>query len=77
MQAGINVKDISLWEVNEAFSCVPIAAQKALGFDMDKCNVDGGAVSIGHPIGYACLIIVLQSKCRRSIYIYILHILIY
>lgn len=58
LQVGLSVKDIAYWEVNEAFSCVPIAAQKALRFDMDKCNMDGGAVSIGHPIGY-----VPDGKC--------------
>jgi len=43
--------DISQWEVNEAFSSVAIANQRKLGLDMEKVNPNGGAVSIGHPIG--------------------------
>lgn len=40
-----------MWEVNEAFSVVVLANMKMLGIDPQKVNVDGGAVSLGHPIG--------------------------
>lgn len=50
-KASLNVEDISLWEVNEAFSVVPLAVMKALKIDHAKMNVNGGGVSIGHPLG--------------------------
>lgn len=50
-RAGLAVEDISQWEVNEAFSSVAIANQRKLGLDIEKVNPNGGAVSIGHPIG--------------------------
>ena len=50
-QAGMKIEDIDMWEINEAFSNVVIANVKELGLDMDKVNIHGGAVSIGHPIG--------------------------
>lgn len=49
--AGITADDIDFLEVNEAFAVVPIAFYKVLGFDPEKVNVFGGAVSIGHPLG--------------------------
>ncbi|KAI9179731.1 Acetyl-CoA acetyltransferase, mitochondrial [Blastocladiella emersonii ATCC 22665] len=50
-KAGLAVKDIALWEINEAFSVVVKANEKILGLDPAKVNVAGGAVSLGHPIG--------------------------
>merc|ERR1712184_25084 len=50
-RAGLTAADIAQWEVNEAFSAVAIANQRKLDLDMDKVNPNGGAVSIGHPIG--------------------------
>jgi len=50
-RAGLTADDIAQWEVNEAFSSVAIANQRKLDLDMDKVNPNGGAVSIGHPIG--------------------------
>ena len=47
----MKVDDIDLWEVNEAFSVVTMAAQKELKISDDRMNVHGGAVSLGHPIG--------------------------
>lgn len=44
-------EDIDLWEINEAFSAVVLANQKMLNLDLDKVNIHGGAVSLGHPIG--------------------------
>jgi len=48
---GLAVKDIDLWEINEAFSCVTMACSKLAGIDPAKVNVRGGAVALGHPIG--------------------------
>ncbi len=47
----LSVKDIDLWEINEAFSCVTQACTKLAGIDPLKVNVRGGAVALGHPIG--------------------------
>lgn len=48
---NMNVQDVDLWELNEAFSVVGLACSKLLNLDSSKVNVDGGAVSIGHPLG--------------------------
>ena len=48
---SLQVADVGLFEINEAFSVVPMAAMKDLGIPHDKCNVHGGAVALGHPIG--------------------------
>ncbi len=50
-QTGKTVSDIDLFEINEAFSVVTMAAQKELSIPDEKVNVHGGAVSLGHPIG--------------------------
>jgi acetyl-CoA acetyltransferase family protein len=50
-QAGLELKDIDLFEVNEAFASVPLAWLKETGADPDKLNVNGGAIAIGHPLG--------------------------
>jgi len=50
-KAGLSIKDIDLFEINEAFSATTVAIFKTLGIDKDKVNVHGGAVAIGHPIG--------------------------
>ena len=49
--AGLTIEDIDLVEANEAFAAQSIAVARELGFDMDKVNVNGGAISIGHPVG--------------------------
>lgn len=49
-KAGMDVKDIDYWEINEAFSIVPLYAIKELGLDPERVNVKGGAVAIGHPL---------------------------
>ena len=48
---GWSVKDVDLWEVNEAFAVVPMAAMKELGISHNIVNVNGGACALGHPIG--------------------------
>ncbi|KAJ1838910.1 Acetyl-CoA acetyltransferase, mitochondrial, partial [Coemansia sp. RSA 486] len=50
-RAGLAIKDIALWEFNEAFSVVARANEKILGLDPETVNVAGGAVALGHPIG--------------------------
>jgi len=49
--AGLDVKDIDFWEINEAFCIVALYAIKELGIDPKKVNVKGGATAIGHPLG--------------------------
>lgn len=48
---GLDLKNVDLFEINEAFSVVPMAAMKELGIPHEKVNVHGGAVALGHPIG--------------------------
>jgi len=48
---GLTVDDIDLWELNEAFACQVLYCRDRLGIDPDKLNVNGGAISIGHPYG--------------------------
>ena len=50
-QTGLSVADVDLWEVNEAFAVVPMAAMADIGMDHDIVNVNGGACALGHPIG--------------------------
>jgi len=50
-QHGLKVSDIGLWELNEAFACQALYCRDHLGIDPDLYNVDGGAISIGHPYG--------------------------
>jgi len=50
-KAGWKASDVDLFEVNEAFACVSMAAMKDIGIPHDKLNVNGGAVALGHPIG--------------------------
>jgi acetyl-CoA acetyltransferase family protein len=48
---GLSINDIGLWELNEAFACQAIYCRDKLGIDPDIYNVNGGAISIGHPYG--------------------------
>lgn len=50
-KAGFTLKEIDLFEINEAFSATTLAIIKALGIDREKVNINGGAVALGHPIG--------------------------
>jgi acetyl-CoA C-acetyltransferase len=50
-RAGMTAKDIDLWEINEAFAVVPLQTARALGIDLDRVNVNGGAIALGHPLG--------------------------
>ncbi|HET6561282.1 MAG TPA: acetyl-CoA C-acetyltransferase [Marmoricola sp.] len=57
---GIAVTDIDLFEINEAFAAVGIAAARELGVDEEKVNVNGGAIALGHPVGMSGARIVLH-----------------
>ena len=50
-KAGLSINDVDYWELNEAFSVVGLANIKKLGLDAEKVNLNGGAVSLGHPLG--------------------------
>jgi acetyl-CoA C-acetyltransferase len=50
-KAGLKLTDIDFFEINEAFSVVSCANNKLLNLDPEKVNVNGGAVSLGHPLG--------------------------
>jgi acetyl-CoA C-acetyltransferase len=50
-QHGLKIDDIDLWELNEAFACQVVYCRDKLGIPHDKINVNGGAISIGHPYG--------------------------
>ncbi|HTL67821.1 MAG TPA: thiolase family protein [Lacunisphaera sp.] len=65
--AGWAVKDVDLWEVNEAFAVVPLAFMQELGVPHEKMNVRGGAISLGHPIGCsgARILVTLLAALRE------------
>ncbi|SHM82587.1 acetyl-CoA C-acyltransferase [Chitinophaga sp. CF418] len=67
-KAKLTVADMDFVEINEAFSCVPIANERDLGLSSDKVNVWGGAVSMGHPIGCsgARIVVTLSSILRQN-----------
>jgi len=50
-QAGLRVDDIGLWELNEAVAVQALYCRDRLGIDPDRCNVNGGGISVGHPYG--------------------------
>jgi acetyl-CoA C-acetyltransferase len=50
-KAKMDAKDVDLWEINEAFATVPLETVRRLGIDIDRVNVNGGAIALGHPLG--------------------------
>lgn len=60
-KAGLTVADVDLFEVNEAFSVVSLVVAQKLGIPHEKLNVNGGAVSIGHPIGMTGIRLVMTA----------------
>ena len=58
-KANLKMEDIDLFEINEAFAPIPLAWAKELGADMDRLNVNGGALALGHPVG--------NSGCRLTV----------
>jgi 3-oxoadipyl-CoA thiolase len=66
-RAGIDVSDVDLVELNEAFASQSLVVLRELGFDHDKVNVNGGAIALGHPLGMsgARLVVSLLHELRR------------
>jgi len=69
-KAGMQASDIDLWEINEAFAVVPMRTARDLGVDLDRVNVNGGAIAMGHPLGATgCIILgtLLDELERREL----------
>jgi acetyl-CoA C-acetyltransferase len=69
-KAGMDAKDIDLWEVNEAFAVVPMKTARDLGVDLERVNVNGGSIAMGHPLGATgCIILgtLLDELERRGL----------
>lgn len=70
---GLGIDDIGLWELNEAFAVQTLYCRDRLGIDPDRLNVDGGAISIGHPYGMTGSRLVghalVEGKRRRARYV--------
>ena len=66
-QAGLTLKDIDLFELNEAFASQSLAVIRELGLNQETVNVNGGAISLGHPLGCtgAKLSVQLFNEMRR------------
>ena len=57
-KAGMAAGDVDLWEINEAFAVVPMKCARELGLDIDRVNVNGGSIAMGHPLGATgCIIL--------------------
>ena len=68
-KAGLRAGDIDLWEINEAFAAVPMKTARDLGVSLDRVNVNGGAIALGHPLGATgCIILgtLLDELERRG-----------
>jgi acetyl-CoA C-acetyltransferase len=68
-RAQISMDEIDLMELNEAFAAQSIAVQRDLDLDMEKVNVNGGAIALGHPIGASgarILVTLLYEMGRRN-----------
>jgi acetyl-CoA acyltransferase 2 len=67
-RAGVKLDEVDLFEINEAFAAQYLGVEQELGLDRDKVNVNGGAISLGHPLGAtgARLILTLVLQLRRS-----------
>ena len=67
-KADISLDDVDLFEINEAFASVVLAWQKETGVDLDKVNVNGGAIALGHPLGCsgAKLMTTLVNELERT-----------
>ena len=68
-KAGVTIEDIDLVEANEAFAAQSIAVARELNFDMSRVNVNGGAISIGHPVGASgarIIVTLLHEMAKRG-----------
>jgi len=63
---GLTMDDIDLWELNEAFAVQVLYCRDELGIPNDKLNVNGGAISIGHPYGMSGARMVGHALIERS-----------
>ena len=69
-KAGLSLKDVQLLEINEAFAATYLACEKALGFNRDTTNVNGGAIALGHPVGASgtrIVVTLLHELKRRNL----------
>ena len=69
-KAGMSAADIDLFEINEAFAVVPMKTARDLGVDLDRVNVNGGSIAMGHPLGATgCIILgtLLDELERRNL----------
>jgi len=69
-KAGLQAADIDLWEINEAFAAVPLKTARDLGVPLDRVNVNGGAIALGHPLGATgCILLgtLLDELERRDL----------
>ena len=69
-KAGMSPQDVDLWEINEAFAVVPMKTARDLGLDMDRVNVNGGSIAMGHPLGATgCILLgtLLDELERRDL----------
>ncbi|MBM6927208.1 thiolase family protein [Pseudoflavonifractor phocaeensis] len=66
-KTGLKKEDIDLWELNEAFAAQALGCIKDLGLDMEKVNVNGGAIALGHPVGAtgARLVMTIMAELER------------
>lgn len=70
IKTNLNIDDIDLIEINEAFAAQMLAAQREVGFDLGKVNVNGGAIAFGHPVGSTgakILVTLLYEMKRRNV----------
>ena len=69
-KARMTARDVDLWEINEAFAAVPLKCARELGIDLERVNVNGGAIAMGHPLGATgCVILgtLLDELERRDL----------
>jgi acetyl-CoA C-acetyltransferase len=69
-KVGMQPKDVDLWEINEAFAAIPLETARRLDVDLERVNVNGGAIALGHPLGATGAILVgtvLDELERRGL----------
>ena len=69
-RAGLTMKDVQLMELNEAFAATFLACEKAMGFNRETTNVNGGAIALGHPVGATgtrLVVTLLHEMKRRNV----------
>jgi len=69
-KTGLSLSEIDLIELNEAFAAQVLACHRELGFDLERLNVNGGAIALGHPIGATgarIVVTLLHEMARRKV----------